>query len=139
MLVVIIANIIGCESMADVLVVDDEPEIIYLVKMMLEKKGHNVSHAGNGEECLRFLEKAKPDLIVLDVMMPGLKGWDVCKRIKESKENSSIPVILLTVRTSNDSVKKSYEYAHCDAHINKPFEMKEFLATVDKLLNENRK
>lgn len=124
--------------MSDILVVDDEPEIVYLVKMMLEQRGHRVAEAGNGEECLKHLEKGKPDLIVLDVMMPGLKGWDVCKKIKGSKETKDIPVVMLTVRTSEDSVKKSYEYAHCDAHINKPFEMKELLDTVDALLNESR-
>ncbi len=122
--------------MSDILIVDDEPEILYLVKMMLERHGHRTAEARNGEECLKCLGEGKPDLIILDVMMPGLKGWDVCKKIKDSKATSSIPVILLTVRTSEDSIKKSFD-SGADAHINKPFEMKELLDTVDDLLNKD--
>ena len=103
---------------------------------MFEQRGHKVTAVENDEECLKLLEKDKPDLIVLDVMMPGLNGWEVCKKIKGSKENASIPVVLLTVRTSEDSVKKSYEYAHCNAHINKPFEMMELLDTIYTIIKK---
>lgn len=119
--------------MAKILVVDDEPEILLLVKMMLERNGYDTSGAKNGDECLEKLSE-KPDLIVLDVMMPGDDGWEVCRKIKTNKKTKDIPVVLLTVRTSEKSRRKSIEYAKADAHINKPFEMAELLETVNKLL-----
>jgi CheY-like chemotaxis protein len=119
--------------MAKILVVDDEPEILMLVKMMLEKHGYDTIEARNGDECLEKL-KEKPDVIVLDVMMPGDDGWEVCRKIKKDQESKDIPVILLTVRTSEKSRKKSIEYAGADAHVNKPFEMSELLETVKNLL-----
>ncbi len=119
--------------MAKILVVDDEPEILMLVRMMLEKHGYETIEARNGEECLQKL-KENPDLIILDVMMPGDDGWEVCRKIKKNQQKKDIPVILLTVRTSEKSRKKSLEYAGADAHVNKPFEMAELLETVKKLL-----
>jgi CheY-like chemotaxis protein len=119
--------------MTKILVVDDEPEILLLVKLMLEKNGYEVIEARNGTECLEKLGE-RPDLVVLDVMMPGDDGWEVCRKIKSDEKTKDIPVILLTVRTSEKSRRKSMEYAGADAHINKPFEMAELLETVRRLL-----
>jgi CheY-like chemotaxis protein len=123
--------------MARILVVDDEPDIRVLMRMMLEKAGHEVVEAGSGEEGLRMLGSDNPDLVLLDVMMPGLKGWEVCERIKADEKMRSIPVVMFTVRTSKEDIKHSM--ACCaDAHINKPFDRKELLSTVERLLR-NRK
>lgn len=119
--------------MATILLVDDEPDIRVLTRMMLEKAGHSVVEAVNGEEGLEMLKKHRPDLILLDVMMPGMKGWKVCEKIKANKKTMNIPVVMFTIRASEDSVKKSYECG-ADAHISKPFDIKELLDTVDKLL-----
>lgn len=119
--------------MAMILLVDDEPDIRILTRMMLEKAGHSVVEAVNGDEGLRMLKNNRPDLILLDVMMPGMKGWKVCEKIKADKKNRDIPVVMFTIRSSEDSVKKSYECG-ADAHINKPFEIKELLDTIERLL-----
>jgi len=124
---------------ANILVVDDEPEIVVLTKIMLEKEGHKVTAAKNSEECFKRIKEKKPDLILLDIMMPGDDGWDACKRIKEDKETSDIPVAMFTVRTSEESVEKSYKYAHADVHINKPFDRKELLKIVKDLLEKSGK
>lgn len=121
--------------MPKILVVDDEPEILYLVRLMLERQGHEVVEARNGDECLEKLKNTSPDLILLDIMMPGLDGWEICRKIKREKKTKDIPVVMLTVRTSEESVKKSFEYALCDAHINKPFERKQLIKTVSDLLS----
>lgn len=120
--------------MPKIMLVDDVPEIIYLVRMMLEREGYEVIEAKNGDECLEKLQNTAPDLIILDIMMPGLDGWEICRKIKEAKETRDIPVVMLTVRTSEDSIKKSYEYAGCDAHINKPFDRKHLLDTIEEFL-----
>jgi CheY-like chemotaxis protein len=125
--------------MANILVVDDEPEIVVLTKIMLEKEGHVVTVARDSKECFKRLKEKKPDIILLDIMMPGDDGWDACKKIKEDRETSDIPVAMFTVRTSDDSVERSYGYAHADAHINKPFDRKELLKIVKNLLEKSGK
>ena len=122
--------------MAKILLVDDEPEIVYLTRMMLEKEGHEMLVATDSAECFEILKEEKPDLILMDIMMPGDDGWETCKKIKEDEKTKDIPVAMFTVRSSDDSVDKSFEYSHADAHINKPFEMKELLDTVKGLLEK---
>lgn len=122
--------------MVKILIVDDEPEIRFLTRKMLEKAGYEVMEAGNGEEGLRLLKKEKPDLILLDVMMPGLKGWEVCGRIKADERLRNIPVAMFTVRTAEDDIEKSRDCG-AEAHINKPFDREELIYTVEKLLKKS--
>jgi CheY-like chemotaxis protein len=79
-----------------VLVVDDDQDIRALVRMILESKGMVVAEAATGEEALEELGKTRPDLVLLDVMMPGMSGWDVLKRIKGDEKLRSIPVVMLS-------------------------------------------
>lgn len=122
--------------MAKILVVDDEPEIIYLTKMILEKEGHEVVAANDSDECFEKLKAETPDLILLDIMMPGDDGWVTCRKIKGDEKTRNIPVAMFTVRSSEDSVEKSLKYAHADAQINKPFDRKELVDTVKRLLGK---
>jgi two-component system response regulator RpaA len=119
--------------MARILLIDDEPDIRILTRMMLEKAGHDVVEAVDGEDGMKMLAKERPDLILLDVMMPGIKGWEVCEKIKKDRKTRDIPVVMFTIRGSEDSVRKSYA-SGADAHINKPFEIPELIDTVNKLL-----
>ncbi|MFQ5887222.1 MAG: PleD family two-component system response regulator, partial [Candidatus Hydrothermarchaeales archaeon] len=111
-----------------------EPDIIFTTKMLLEGEGYEVVVARSGEECLDRVKEEKPDLILLDVMMPALDGWEVSKRIKEDKETRDIPIAMLTVRTSENSREKSLTYAKADAQIDKPFNIKVLLEMVKDLL-----
>jgi CheY-like chemotaxis protein len=83
-------------QLVKVLVVDDEEDIRYLVRSLLETRGIEVVEAESGEECLQILEKFAPDLILLDVMMPGIDGWEVLRRIRGHDGYKSIPVAMLT-------------------------------------------
>ena len=121
--------------MAKILIVDDEPEIIFLATKMLEKEGHRVIGAKSSDECFERLKEETPDLILMDVMMPNDDGWESCRKIKENEKTRDILVATFTVRTSDNSVDKSFEHAHADAHINKPFTKKELLDTIENLLN----
>ncbi len=123
--------------MARILLVDDEPDIRYITKRMLEKEGHEIIEACDGEECLQKLESEKPDLILLDVMMPGLKGWEVCRKIKAEEKTRSIPVVMFTVRTSEEDLEESRKCG-AEAHINKPFEREELLRVVNRVLSGRR-
>jgi CheY-like chemotaxis protein len=116
------------------MVVDDEPDIVYLVEKMLIKEGFDVTHAYSGEEALEKLKTTKPDLILLDVMMPGISGWEASKKIKEDQETSSIPIAMLTVKSAEEDMEKSFQYGLCDAHIPKPIIRKKMLSTVRWLL-----
>ncbi len=124
------------DIMAKILLVDDEPEIVYLTGMMLEKAGYEMVVAKDSTECFERLKEETPDLILMDIMLPGDDGWMACRKIKENEKTQHIPVAMFTVRSSDDSLKKSLEYARADAHINKPFEMKDLLATIKRLLKK---
>jgi CheY-like chemotaxis protein len=121
--------------MAKIMVVDDEPDIVFLVSKMLQKEGYDVIEAYNGEEGLNKLKSSKPDLILLDVMMPGINGWDTCKQMKNDPEYSSIPIAMLTVKSAEEDMEKSFKYAQCDAHIPKPIIREKMLNTVKWLLS----
>lgn len=123
--------------MANILLVDDEPDMVTLTRMILEREGHFVEAAKDSIECFEKLKKKIPDLILLDVMMPGDDGWEVCRKIKEEKKTKGIPIAMFTVRSSDDSVEKSFKYAHADAQINKPFEMNDLIETVESLLKKS--
>ncbi len=120
--------------MARILLVDDEQDIVFLVKKILEKGGHEVIEAYSGKDALKMIKKDRPDLILLDIMMPDISGWDVSKKVKTEDDTRDIPVVMLTVRTSDDSVKKSFEYSYVDAHIGKPASGNEILKVIDTVI-----
>jgi CheY-like chemotaxis protein len=123
--------------LAKILLVDDEPEIRFVTRRMLEKAGYEVVEAEDEEECMEKLKVEKPDLILLDVMMPGVRGWGICERIKSHSKLRHIPVVMFTVRTSEEDVMKSFECG-AEAHINKPFEREELLEIVEKILKKTK-
>lgn len=118
-----------------VMVVDDSEEVVKMVKAALGKEGYTVVGARDGYECLEKLSAEKPDLILLDVMMPGIDGWEVCKKIKESELILSMPISMLTVKKGRNDIKKSLDYAHADGHLAKPLNIKELRKAVRDLLN----
>ncbi len=122
--------------MKKIMIVDDEPQILTLVKIMFEMKGYRVSEAKSGAECLKKLKNEKPDLILLDIMLPGEDGWEILKEIKKDEKTKNIPVAMFSVRTSKDSIKKSLE-SGADAHINKPFDLDYVLNRVKSLLEKD--
>ncbi len=126
------------ESKGKILVVEDSADEANLIKMILEPEGYEVAVASNGEEGLKKVASNRPDLIVLDVMMPELDGFTMCSRLRESPEHSGTPVILLTgvaKRISNskyplDGVLR----ADAEQYLEKPVKPEELLETVARLL-----
>lgn len=116
-----------------VLVADDDEDIRRLVAFRLERAGYAVVEAQDGEEALRLCTELRPDLAVLDVMMPKLTGYDVTRSIREHEELKSMPVILLTARVQEGDVALGFE-AGADDYLKKPFSPQELRARVQAVL-----
>ena len=115
-------------------VVDDEPHMIELVKAILETNGFSVETAENGKEALSKLEKIKPDLILLDMMMPGMSGREVCEKIRENPKTKSLKIVFLTVARFSEIGRKVLEDMKVTDYITKPFENEDLVKRVKKAL-----
>jgi two-component system KDP operon response regulator KdpE len=110
-----------------ILVVDDEPAQIRLAEQVLTHRGYEVLKASSGQEALRIIFEQKPDLVLLDVVMPGIDGWQTCSRIREVTD---IPIIMLTgQRNSEDDVVRGLDYG-ADEYLSKPLGNRELVARV---------
>lgn len=116
-----------------ILVADDEPDLLNAAKIMLEKGGYQVIEATNGDEALEKVHLEKPDLIILDVVMPGKTGTEVCKILKEDPQTSSIPILMYTV-LGREADSKISEGVGADGHLIKPFSPEDLVAIVKKHL-----
>lgn len=116
-----------------VLVADDDPDILDLVRYRLERSGYSVTTATDGTEAVRLAGELSPALAVLDVMMPGLTGFDVTRRLREDPETARIPVILLTAKAQEADVQEGFD-AGADDYIRKPFSPRELSARVQAIL-----
>lgn len=112
-----------------ILIVDDRLDNLQVLNDTLKAANYSLAVANNGAIAIEFLKKRKPDLILLDIEMPDMDGYEVCKSIKSDQETTSIPIIFLTVKTEVDSIVKGLEYGAVD-YITKPFNTKELLARV---------
>jgi CheY-like chemotaxis protein len=113
-----------------VMVVDDEPDILKVVEAILSAEGYDVVGCTSGEECLKKIEKETPKLILMDIMMPGLNGWETTKKLKQNPKTRHIPVAMLTVKYEKEDKIRSFQDAKCDAYIVKPIDRKELVKVV---------
>ncbi|HEY7555784.1 MAG TPA: response regulator [Candidatus Binatia bacterium] len=120
-----------------IMVVDDNPDIITIVRTILEGKGFNVLSASGGAECLEVLKTQKPDLIVLDIMMPEMDGLEVLTRLKAMSELANVPVVLLTAKVQYEDVLGGYKLG-ADYYITKPFTSTQLINGINLLLGENK-
>jgi DNA-binding response OmpR family regulator len=116
-----------------VLVADDDEDILALVSLQLERGNIDVIQARNGEEALALAEERQPDLAVLDVMMPGLNGYEVVKRLRATEQAGTMPMILLTARAGGGDASYGYQVG-ADDYIKKPFSPAELRERVEALL-----
>lgn len=116
-----------------ILIVDDEDDIAFVLAQMIKSKGYEVERVSDGQTALDNINESAPDLIVLDVMMPGLNGYEVCRSLKESSQLKDIPVIMLTAKAQKSDITWGEE-AGADLYITKPFENQEVIAAIKKLL-----
>jgi two-component system sensor histidine kinase/response regulator len=124
------ADVIKKEEKPLVLIVDDIPRNIKVLGDILRTKECRIAVATNGPQALEMVKKVYPDLILLDVMMPGMDGFAVCKALKESSQTKDIPIIFLTAKTETADIVKGLESGAVD-YISKPFNSTELLARVN--------
>ncbi len=121
-----------------IMVVDDEYEVADIVKKMLESEGFEVIIANSGEEALKKLEKERPDLILLDIMMPGMDGWETLKKIKSNEKFRDIPVSMLTALPLTPDDTKDKPINSIENYIVKPFSKKILLQKVNDILDREK-
>ncbi len=119
--------------MPKILVVDDEEHIVMILKDSLEFSGFQVVTALNGEEALVSVDQEKPDLLVLDIGMPKLDGWEVCRRLKGSEATRHIPIIILTAYAQTSDQKKGLSLG-ADRFITKPCDLTFLVEEINSLL-----
>lgn len=118
-----------------ILCIEDEPEMIELVRLILERKGFAFRGADGGQKGLDMVQADKPDLILLDLMMPGMDGWEVYRQIKANENWKDIPVIVVTAKAQSIDKVLGLHIAKVDAYITKPFGPQELLDTICQILN----
>ena len=112
-----------------ILIVDDQPINIKIVQRRIERAGMDVLAAYNGEDCLRVVEEQRPDIILLDVIMPGMDGFETCQRLKANPETADIPIIFITAKSAKEDVLAGLDTGAVD-YITKPLELDETLARI---------
>ena len=122
-------------SKGKILVVDDEIYIVHILDFSLGMEGYEVITALDGDQALERVKAEKPDLIVLDIMMPKLDGYEVCKNIKSSAETQHIPVILLSAKGRNVDQKLGFDVG-ADDYITKPFSPRKLVERINQLLGQ---
>lgn len=121
-----------------VLCIEDEPEMIDLVRLILERKDYEVIGVLGGEEGLEAIQRQKPDLVLLDIMMPDMDGWEVFRRIRANPELQDLPVIVVTAKAQSIDKVLGLYIAKVDDYVTKPFGPQNLLQSVESALAKKR-
>jgi DNA-binding response OmpR family regulator len=124
-------------SKGNILIVEDNPQTVKLIKFILEKEDYSTISAKDGEEGLQMAREKKPDLIVLDLMLPGMDGYRVCEILKANPNTKEIPVLVLTALDTGADFEKALE-KKADWYITKPFEPQHLLKRVNYLIEKRK-
>jgi DNA-binding response OmpR family regulator len=120
-----------------VLLVEDEPDVAELIRYHLQKEGWEVVQSTNGADALRRVREARPDVILLDIMVPQLNGWEVCRRLRQEPETRGVPVVMVTGRVEEGDKILGFELG-ADDYVTKPFSPRELVARVRAVLRRGR-
>jgi DNA-binding response OmpR family regulator len=116
-----------------ILIVDDDPVIVRLLQINFRLEGYEVDTASRGEEALERVRENRPDVVVLDVMMPGIDGWEVCRQLKENPAVRHVPVIFLSARAQDEDRQRGYALG-VDEYVTKPFDPAHLVEIVRRSL-----
>jgi two-component system response regulator VicR len=114
--------------------VEDDPGMIDLIKLILTRKGYDVTGAGGGREGLEIIERLKPALVLLDLMMPDIDGWEVYQQMKASDVMKNIPVIVITAKAQSIDKVLGLHIAKVDDYVTKPFSPQDLLDSIERIL-----
>jgi two-component system, OmpR family, alkaline phosphatase synthesis response regulator PhoP len=118
-----------------ILIADDEPNIVVSLEFLMKQRGYEVNVVNDGAEALKAVGDFHPDLILLDVMMPGISGYDICQKVRENPEWQGIRIVMLSAKGRDIEVSKGMAVG-ADAYVTKPFSTRELIAKVAELLGE---
>jgi two-component system, OmpR family, alkaline phosphatase synthesis response regulator PhoP len=121
------------ENKPKLLLVDDEPDLVQMVSLRLKAAGYEVTTALDGQQALDKVKESRPDLMILDLMLPKLDGYKVCRLLKFDERTKEIPILIFTARAQEQDVKLATECG-ADAYLTKPFEAKTLLGKLQELL-----
>ena len=119
-----------------ILCIEDEPEMIDLIRLILERRGFTVQGAAGGMEGIKKVRELRPDLVLLDLMMPDMDGWEVYQQMKAGESTRDIPVIVVTAKAQSIDKVLGLHIAKVDDYIAKPFSPQELLASVEKIFSK---
>ncbi len=119
--------------MKKILVVDDDPYILMSLEFLMKKNNYQVMIARNGTEAMDSINTLKPDLILLDIMMPDVDGYSICKHVKSKKELKNIHVVFISAKTKEADIEKGYQLG-ASLYITKPFSTRDLMKKVNELL-----
>jgi len=125
------------DNVRKVVYVEDEHEMIDLVRLILSRRNFEVFGASGGREGLDLVRKISPDIILLDLMMPDMDGWDVYQQLKADESTKSIPVVIITAKAQNIDKVLGLHIAKVDDYISKPFSPKELVDSLERILKGN--
>ena len=118
-----------------ILIVEDEESLLKLESILLSSKGYNVTGVMDGRSALDEISANPPDLVILDIMLPELDGFEVCRQIKENPATKNIPVVMLTAKKNSQDYARGMEMG-ADAYMTKPFKSAKVIETIEGLLNK---
>lgn len=118
--------------------VEDEPEMIDLIRLILGRRGFEVKGAAGGVEGLQVIREDQPDLILLDLMMPDMDGWEVYQQLKADEKTKHIPVIVVTAKAQSIDKVLALHIAKVDDYIAKPFSPQELVSSIEKVLQKKQ-
>ena len=118
-----------------ILIADDEPNIVVSLEFLMKQRGYDIRVVSNGAEALEAIGEFRPDLILLDVMMPRVSGYDVCQKVRENPEWQGIKIIMLSAKGRDVEVTKGIAIG-ADAYVTKPFSTRDLIAKVGEMLGE---
>lgn len=116
-----------------ILVVDDDPYILMSLEFLMKKSGYDVMIARNGKEALELIEKQMPALLLLDIMMPDVDGYEICRQVKSSEKLKEIKVVFLSAKTKETDIQKGYDLGAA-LYVKKPFSTRELVKQINDLL-----
>jgi twitching motility two-component system response regulator PilG len=117
-----------------ILIVEDEESLLKLESILLSSRGYQVTGVMDGASALARIEESKPDLVLLDIMLPGIDGFEVCRRIKENPATADIPVVMLTAKKNSQDMAKGTQVG-ADAYMTKPFKSVKIIEVIEGLLS----
>jgi DNA-binding response OmpR family regulator len=117
-----------------ILVVDDDPYILMSLEFLMKKNGFDVMVARNGTEALEIVEKQVPDIVLLDIMMPDVDGYAICKHIKSSKKLKEAKVVFMSAKSKETDIQKGYDLG-ASLYVTKPFSTRQLLIQVQELIS----